>query len=84
MRWYQPKLARGIKIGKIRTITKFLWVPRTIESETRWLEHATWTEKVTYLRSNHGEGHWKVVDWWRGPGFPKPAPFPDKPKGGIK
>jgi len=31
-------------IGQTRVVTKFLWFPKTINKETRWLEKASWTE----------------------------------------
>jgi hypothetical protein len=30
--------------GDIRTRTKFLFIPKTVNKELRWLEHATWQE----------------------------------------
>jgi hypothetical protein len=52
------------KPGSKRTVTKFLWGPRTlstsprpyVEKETRWLERATWLEEFYY-------GIWKPVCW---------------------
>lgn len=35
MRWMQPKPP---KHGNIRFIKRFLWLPLTIQRETRWLE----------------------------------------------
>jgi hypothetical protein len=36
MMWKQPK---G---GETKQVTKFLWFPKTIENETRWLQRATY------------------------------------------
>lgn len=30
-----------------RVVTKFLWLPKRIKDETRWLETTTWIEKYT-------------------------------------
>lgn len=32
------------KIGGVRYVTKFLWIPKEIGLERRWLERATWKE----------------------------------------
>lgn len=43
--------------GEVKRITKFLWFPKRIRGETRWLEEATW-EKTWYQSSDIG--------WWYG------------------
>lgn len=41
-----------------RIITKFLFWPKTINSETRWLEVSTYIEKYSYLLK------WVSIQWW--------------------
>jgi hypothetical protein len=36
------------KQGETRVRSGFLWLPMTIDRETRWLERATWEERVSY------------------------------------
>ena len=46
--------------GTTRTRTKFLWWPKRIWNETRWLERATWREE--YLKIWDG-GDWYYEEW---------------------
>ncbi len=32
-------------VGDIRTVTKFLWFPKVINRELRWLEIGEWTQR---------------------------------------
>lgn len=32
---------------ELKTVTKFLWLPKTIEGETKWLVTASWQEEFT-------------------------------------
>lgn len=63
MRWkkkMKPKYVEGHK----RTVTRFLWIPKTIGHETRWLETASWVEKfvdATYI--SDGTAYWSEVRW---------------------
>jgi hypothetical protein len=52
MRWLKPE--DGIK----RVRTKFLWFPKTIYKETRWLETAAWKERY---RADYSR--WKPFEW---------------------
>ena len=45
MRW------RRLEQGATRTVTRFLWFPVEIDNETRWLERATWEERIVDLVS---------------------------------
>ena len=51
--------------GETRTVTRFLWFPKTIiyahdhKVETRWLEFASWTE--VYCELEHER--WIPVCW---------------------
>ena len=57
MRWYKPEL------GERRTVRKFLWFPKRLHRETRWLEFA-WIEQC-YDRNPFGfrETAWRN-GWW--------------------
>lgn len=41
MRWIRKSKPIAPVEGANRTITKFLWLPKTIGNETRWLEKAS-------------------------------------------
>jgi hypothetical protein len=45
---------RRYKIGDQRTRTAFLFIPKKIETEWRWLERAKWTEEKTQVLSDVG------------------------------
>ena len=54
MRWqYQPGL------WSVRTKTRFLWLPKDMGGEVRWLERATWEE--IYMH-----GRWWPERWIQG------------------
>lgn len=44
----------------IQTVTKFLFFPKTIGNELRWLERATWKRKYTLAE---GMGFWNDEEW---------------------
>lgn len=48
--------------GKIETITCFLWFPKRIGNEVRWLEKATW-ERIWKINSDN-QGYWFNRKWW--------------------
>ena len=54
MRWKHPQKF------DLRTKTAFLWLPKRIYGETRWLETATWEEQFNYTRGGYA---WKPR-WW--------------------
>lgn len=54
MRWKQPH------DEDTRTIHRFLWLPRTISDETRWLEWAT--IKQMYVVGVYRRG-WRDMHW---------------------
>lgn len=54
MRWPNPKL------GDCREVRGFLWLPMTLNGETRWLETASWRE--VYGRSFFG-WEWIPRNW---------------------
>lgn len=48
--------------GAYQVREAFLWWPKTIHGETRWLERARWEEKCIY--SDRGEDYrWEPVVW---------------------
>ena len=44
MRWEKEKLY----LGKKREVEKFLWFPKEINKEVRWLEKAKWEESYCF------------------------------------
>jgi hypothetical protein len=42
--------------GALRKVTGFLWFPKTIGLETRWLEHANWLDCYCSI---YGWGAWR-------------------------
>ncbi len=60
------------KAPAFKTITKFLWFPKTIDGETKWLVTASWQEQfmetidqeaMDYDASNFMIWVWKPVKW---------------------
>lgn len=46
-----------------RTRTGFLWLPRCIDGDVRWLERATWDERFEYPVSFDDGAFWRPVKW---------------------
>lgn len=44
------------EVGDTRRVTKFLFIPKRIGNETRWLERATFTQQFKFNR------HWADVE----------------------
>jgi hypothetical protein len=42
--------------GDIRIRKEFLWIPKTINDKTRWLEYAEWEEQFY-------KGYWFEMEW---------------------
>lgn len=65
MKWKQKEYKNREMMGQKRTVTKFLWFPKTLNSETRWLEVATWSEEyrqfVAYAGFNY---RWDAISGW--------------------
>lgn len=59
------KWPRVHRLGDIRTITWFLWLPMTIGNETRWLETTTWEERciATGGEVNPRFHRWAATRW---------------------
>lgn len=49
--------------GDRRTVERFLWFPKTLENERRWLERARWEER--YLVGSFGR-YWIAKRWLEG------------------
>jgi hypothetical protein len=67
MRWYKgnvSKLAR--KKGDQRCIVVFLWFPKNIDGDVRWLEKV-WMRQEVIDKSKYSydptDLHWKDVKW---------------------
>jgi len=58
MRWTKKPRLKG---GDMRTISRFLWLPVTIELEVRWLERATIKQRY---EGGFGEGGWWKNEEW--------------------
>jgi hypothetical protein len=59
MKW-KVRIETPVK-GKIINVTKFLWTPKLIGNEKRWLEKATW-EQIWRVDSD-GSGRWIIRKW---------------------
>jgi hypothetical protein len=58
MRWiHEPHVP---VLGEHRVCTKFLWGPRRIGNETRWLEWSTWIE---VFKQDGYDRDWVPVRW---------------------
>ena len=72
MRWNDKP---SIEVGDRRERNRFLWFPKSISGETRWLEHGQWIEeyycRVTYEGPPGGAPSltertitkWREVSW---------------------
>lgn len=53
--------------GTIRLVSRFLWCPKRMGGETRWLEWATWEERVVYwvnaLTKERTRWSWEPTEW---------------------
>jgi hypothetical protein len=50
------------KEGDTKRTTKFLWFPKRINHETRWLEVASWKSILTTF-TFRGQSYWRDVSW---------------------
>lgn len=53
---------KEIKIGTKREIQKFLFLPKIINNEFRWLEKAIYEQK--FIQSDYGDAALGLVDRW--------------------
>ena len=64
MRWPISSIRCGWEMGKIRKRSGFLFLPKTIGKETRWLEFATWEEEgCSNAGMPYGGWYWKPIRW---------------------
>ena len=70
MRFKLDKPARESDYRKTRTIHKFLWLPRMINYEIRWLEGALIEQRVdynlhlgNYPSESYKKYYWKDIRW---------------------
>ena len=61
MKWTQPPTP---KPGQARTVRRFLWLPLTLQGETRWLERAEWVERRMQVH-RYSAGKWWPVHLWQ-------------------
>lgn len=63
MRWKCEENPKP-KAGDIEVVESFLWLPKTIDGETRWLEKARYA--IRYEEAYDGYCHFLVVRdaWW--------------------
>jgi len=66
MRWAEPVVAPP-KDGDQRECSAFLFFPKTINGETRWLERARWLQVYTQEEDDLGPycGRWSAIRWLR-------------------
>jgi hypothetical protein len=63
MRW-QIKKPKEPEWGKTRIVQRFLFLPTTIEDETRWLEFSYITQELTLYADDWNHRYvWKNIRW---------------------
>jgi hypothetical protein len=61
------KILKAQKVGKIRNKKVFLFIPKEINNELRWLEFATYSQ--TYVAGDYADAadgtgdHWRNTNW---------------------
>lgn len=67
MRWHR-RVAVNPSIGDTRDRSRYLLIPKTIGSETRWLTSATWREQYCRVSGSwlcgDDDYDWVPVKWW--------------------
>ena len=64
MQWNSRPKERAPSPGDFRDRGAFLFFPKTINGQTRWLEFATWTEKfVDATYCTDGTVYWLPIRW---------------------
>ncbi len=47
-----------------KVVKKFLWFPKVIQNEQRWLEFAQWSEKLTSkVHKSKVWFEWEALEW---------------------
>jgi hypothetical protein len=60
MKWKVKPHKPKPRHGEVRVITKFLWFPKCLYPEWRWLETASWTERYFV---DHDLAYWIEQEW---------------------
>lgn len=63
MRWRSKK---GLPVGAVVVVRRFLFWPKTINGETRWLEMGYWVEErenIQCVGLDHKWAVWNTVKW---------------------
>lgn len=73
MRWtYKPNYPT--QIGQARRVEKFLWFPKRIIFETRWLERTAWIQSAVWRTTAMGIRYLEWADLqWADCGLPIPG-----------
>lgn len=62
MRW-TPAEKSYPKYGDRRTVTRFLWLPRKMGDEWRWLEKSSWTQEYQiFVYEDYDMGKWVALE----------------------
>jgi len=61
MRWKKKIISRNSR----RVIKKFLFLPKTINKETRWLEFVEYIQEYTFVTFGDGSSilKWECIEW---------------------
>lgn len=65
LHWQEQDRWGGAKIGDIRVVTKFLWRPKTLNGERRWLGYERIVQEQTRWRDYIPEVGDVTVRGWR-------------------
>lgn len=67
MRWFERPAKRSPKVGDLRSRSGYLFFPKKIQGQWRWLEQASWTERYSldWVSSFSGTHYykWKSIAW---------------------
>lgn len=63
MRWFEKEKFGNINVGDIRTVTKFLILPKCIGNEWRWLETASY-QQMCVMEINHASMDYGMHKEW--------------------
>ena len=61
MRWIKPTHYDEPECGEVRVINEFLWFPKCINNEYRWLEHSSYKEKFSPIPLFSFKNQWNVI-----------------------
>lgn len=81
MRW---KVRPVPKLGDRRILRRFLFLPKTVNGETRWMEVGEWEEEYIPVENYLNFNRWDAVRWTDQPDVPSRwVTLPSKPKSDI-